>query len=121
MKTQLNTRQKGALGEKLIADWLTNAGFKIVDTNVQCRMGELDIVAIKNGVVSIIEVKSRRAVTGLIADMVPWRKQQRIINAAKYWQAHTPWASSYTIRFDVAIVEGNSLVEYIANAFSPSY
>ncbi len=116
----LNTRQKGAIGEQIVADWLQAKGFKILDMNFNCRTGELDIVAIKDDLVAMVEVKSREEVTALLADLVPWRKQQRIISAARFWLAKNQ-IGDRSIRFDVAIVEGDLLKQYIPNAFAPDY
>jgi len=53
----------GSLGEKIAAKFLKKKGFKIVEFNFQNvkgrRLGELDIVAKKNGEIVFIEVKTR--------------------------------------------------------------
>lgn len=121
MTTQLNTRQKGAVGEQIVSGWLQNNGFRILEANMNCRMGEIDIIAIKGELIAMVEVKARQEVDRPVAEMVPWRKQQRIISAARYWLAKSPWAAEHSIRFDVAIVEGHALAEYIPNAFAPEY
>jgi putative endonuclease len=49
----------GAIGEQLATDYLIKNGFTILDRNVYCRWGELDIIAEKHSKVHFIEVKTR--------------------------------------------------------------
>ena len=55
-RSQLGTI--GLIGEKLAVRHLEGQGFKILDTNVTYKFGEIDIVAKKDGVVHFIEVKA---------------------------------------------------------------
>ncbi len=50
--------QVGAEGEKVAATFLERKGFTILDRNYRKKWGELDIVAIKDKVVHIVEVKT---------------------------------------------------------------
>lgn len=52
-------QQAGRIGEELAVEYLKNQGFKIVDRNYRCRIGEIDIVAEDNGATVFIEVRSR--------------------------------------------------------------
>lgn len=54
----MHTRQKGNMAEERGCDYLRVNGFRIVDRNVYNRFGEIDILALKNGVLHCIEVKS---------------------------------------------------------------
>lgn len=59
MNNQSN-RSRGDLGERLAYKFLQQKGFEIIDTNVHLgKHSELDIVAIQNDVLHIIEVKTR--------------------------------------------------------------
>ena len=49
----------GDLGEQLAADMLSNSGYRIIKRNFTVRGGEIDIIAIKDGVMHFIEVKTR--------------------------------------------------------------
>ena len=52
-------RALGALGERLAADHLRRAGYRIVDRNFRTRFGELDIVAADERCLVFCEVKTR--------------------------------------------------------------
>lgn len=55
----MNTKNKGSLGERLAIKLLLSKSFEIVDQNVRLgKLSELDIVAIKDKVLHIIEVKT---------------------------------------------------------------
>ncbi len=111
----------GVWGEVYAARYLRNNGYEILDANFVCRFGELDIVAQKNGIVCIVEVKTRNEKT-LISPMeaVDESKRQRLEMAAKSFLAHIKMMAS--IRFDVCEVfvdDNDALVRinYIENAF----
>lgn len=111
----------GVWGEVFAARYLRDSGYNILDANYVCRFGELDIVAQKNGLVCIVEVKTRNQNT-LISPMeaVDEGKRKRLEMAAKSFLAHIKMTAS--MRFDVCEVfvdDNNALVRinYIENAF----
>ncbi len=59
LTTQSPLKAIGATGEQLATDYLIKHGFTILDRNVFCRWGEIDIVAEKHNKVHFIEVKTR--------------------------------------------------------------
>lgn len=112
-------RKTGAQGEAAAAAYLMEQGYSLVARNWHCRGGELDIVAVKDGVIAFVEVKTRKVspvVTPLEA--VNKSKQRRVVTAAAaYLQSH-----SYDLqpRFDIAAVTqmGSSFsVEYYESAY----
>ena len=55
----MDTKNKGSLGERLAVKLLLSKGFEIIDQNVRLgKFSELDIIAIKDKVLHIIEVKT---------------------------------------------------------------
>jgi putative endonuclease len=111
----------GVLGENLAKEYLTKKKYNIVDHNVRCRLGEIDLVARRDKAFRFIEVKFRRTEDyGLPQEAVVRRKQQRVRNAAVFWlkRRHLPLDSE--IHFDVlAITEqaGKTKYEHIEDAF----
>src|SRR4051812_34084061 len=91
----------GALGERLAADHLTDAGLRLLDRNWRCREGELDIVAREGSAIVFCEVKTRRALGyGHPVEAVTPAKQRRLRLLAQRWlAAHDEHAPE--LRFDV--------------------
>lgn len=57
----MNNKEKGYLGEELAAEYLRSLGYEIIEQNYTVRGGEIDIIAIDDGTLVIVEVKSRTA------------------------------------------------------------
>ena len=91
----------GDQGESIAADYLTDAGLRVLDRNWRCREGELDVVARDAGALVFCEVKTRRGLGyGHPAESVTPAKQRRIRVLAQRWlAAHDEHAPE--IRFDV--------------------
>ena len=74
----------GEIGEQLAADMLTNTGYRVIARNYLTREGEIDIIAIKDGVMHFVEVKTRTTDEfGFPADSVTDDKKKHIRKAAK--------------------------------------
>lgn len=52
------TQKFGRLGEQIACDYLKNKGFTVIEQNYTKKIGELDIVVIKNSVLHFVEVKT---------------------------------------------------------------
>ncbi len=79
-------KQLGAFGEDAACRYLKRRGYKILDRNYACRLGELDIVARQGQYVVFAEVKLRKnADHGTAAEYVTAAKQRRVILAAERW------------------------------------
>ncbi len=53
--------ERGHWGEAEAAKYLREKGYVLLASNYKTRFGELDIVAEKNGIVVVVEVKTRSA------------------------------------------------------------
>jgi len=53
-------KEFGRRGEDRAAAFFLLRGFRIIERNWSCRMGEIDLICRKNGVTRFIEVKTRR-------------------------------------------------------------
>lgn len=56
-------RKTGKRGEDIAADFLLSHGFTIEERNWRTRVGEIDIIATKDGMYHFIEVKTRRSLS----------------------------------------------------------
>lgn len=114
-------RTLGNQGESAVVAMLYQQGFIILARNYTTRTGEVDVVAAKQDVIAFVEVKTRKSVYFPISQTVTWRKQQKIIKAAKHYVlSHN--ITDKVLRFDVAtVLAGNDKnnIEYIENAFAP--
>ncbi len=109
----------GRAGEDLAAEFLMKRGYRIVERNYNTRMGEIDLIALHEGAIVFIEVKTRTSdAYGAPELAVGRRKQQRMVKAAlaylKYKKLH-----QMPCRFDVVAITAaaNEGVELIQNAF----
>lgn len=102
------TKEIGAEGEQMAADYLEGAGYEILARNWRYPFGEIDILARDDDprVVVLVEVKTR-VVLGGDADLVPElsvdrRKRDRYrYMALRYISEHPEYD---TVRFDVIAI-----------------
>ncbi|MEA3357555.1 MAG: YraN family protein [Patescibacteria group bacterium] len=52
-------RQLGEESESCAVGWLIKRGFEIVERNFRTRFGEVDVLAVKDEVLHLVEVRSR--------------------------------------------------------------
>ena len=99
------TKDIGAKGEKIAADYLKKQGYKIVAKNFHSAHGEIDIIAENKEFIIFIEVKARKDSEynfknyGLPCEAVNKQKQQHIIYTAKIYLNDHP--NDKAMRFDV--------------------
>jgi putative endonuclease len=111
-------RALGAAGEARAAAWYRARGYRIVAQNWRCREGEIDLVAVRRGVLVVVEVKTRRTDRfGAPAEAVTRSKQLRLRRLAVRFLQETD-ARPRSIRFDVVAILGGRL-EVIEGAFLP--
>ncbi len=78
----------GRRGEDLAAEYLSQAGFRILDRNYRCSDGEIDIVAADRRVLVACEVKTRSGVGyGTPVEAVTRQKVRRLRRLAVRWVA----------------------------------
>lgn len=76
-------REIGDFGEDLACKYLKKKKYKILDRNFQTRYGEIDIIALKNDVISFVEVKTRKNDNFQKAyESVNYKKRERIKTTA---------------------------------------
>lgn len=109
-------RQKGIEGERRACHYLFWHGYKVIQRNYTCPLGEIDIIAKKKKLLVIIEVKSRQSLKyGTPSEAVTPYKQNRIIQAAKFYIVESKIVNTQ-IRFDcIEILKGK--INHIINAF----
>ena len=114
-------RALGAAGESAAAQYLVRRGYRIVEANVRCRIGEIDLVAIDAGVIVFVEVKGNRGSRfGAPEEMVTPAKQRRLTRLAAWYLQRRGWLGR-PARFDVVAVDwdaaGAKSVRHFRDAF----
>ncbi len=111
-----NNRQLGDAQETRAVLELEKLGYKILQKNFRCRIGEIDIVALHKGYLVFVEVKYRKNTkAGYAAEAVNYRKQQVISRVADYY-IRTHCRKIPSCRFDVAALDQDRVTIY-ENAF----
>ena len=124
-KKPANPRWRHALGraaEELCARHLEERGCGLVARRFSCLGGEIDLIVEDRGVIAFVEVKARHGKRyGDAAEAVNYRKQRRLLVAARTFLRRRRW-SSRRCRFDVCSVnlgDGKASVRWIRDAFRP--
>jgi len=96
----------GRRGERAAVAHLKRQGYKILERNFATRLGEVDIVAFRAGLLAFVEVRSQNEPAELDpAETVTRRKQLRIIKAAQqYCTLRGLPRDDIALRFDVVTV-----------------
>ena len=109
----------GKKGEELAVNFLLENGYTIIERNYRFDKAEVDIIAKKDTILAIIEVKTRSTVDfGNPQDFVKPKQIQNLVKAVDEYV--TVNALDVEVRFDIiAIVkEKNKFnIEHLKNAF----
>lgn len=112
--------ETGKEGEKIAAVYLKKKGYRIIEQNYRCPIGEIDIVARDKNELVFVEVKTRKSVSlGYPEQAVGFKKQKKISNLAMWYLLEKKLIESRA-RFDIVAIlmlpSGNE-VRLIPNAF----
>ncbi|MFA7330905.1 MAG: YraN family protein [Candidatus Delongbacteria bacterium] len=100
-------RRRGQRGEDLAADWLEARGFRILKRNLRRRQaGEVDLLAERDGVLHVVEVKCGRGPLELLLERVDERKLRLLLKtlARSGWLEGGPGRPTHC-RVDVLLVQ----------------
>ncbi|MEX1188931.1 MAG: YraN family protein [Bacteroidia bacterium] len=111
----------GIKGEDLAVEWLEKNKFEILERNWKSRFEEIDVIAKKDGMLVIIEVKTRSSrVFGNPEESINLRKQRNLVQATESYIINKN--SHLETRFDIiSIILNKSTfeIQHIPYAFSP--
>jgi putative endonuclease len=119
----LDRQRLGERGEEAAAAYLERNGMHVVERNWRCDAGEVDIVALDDTTLVLVEVKTRRSVrAGTPEAAVTPAKQRRYARLAAAYLQSTGMAD-VSVRFDVitllVITEDRALLRHHRAAFVP--
>lgn len=105
------SRAKGNIAEERASEFLLDMGFLIIERNFYSRFGEIDIIAIKDEVLHLIEVKSGDDYESAVQNITP-RKLSKIIKTGYVYMKKSKLDILFV--YDAIIVTPNK-ISYIEN------
>lgn len=116
------SKRLGQRGEDAACAYLERTGFTIVERNWECPAGEIDIVALDEETLVLIEVKTRKTVAkGTPEEAITAAKQRRYRKLAEAYVQHAG-AADVAVRFDVITIlvlgEDRALLRHHRAAFT---
>ncbi len=109
----------GKLGEELAIEFLQKKGYSILETNWTFQKAEIDIIAQKDNILAVVEVKTRSSVDfGLPQDFVNPKKMQLLVKAANEYVVQNDL--DVEVRFDIIAIHKEKQkfnIEHIEEAF----
>ncbi len=109
----------GKLGEEMAVNYLQKNGYEILEKNWTFQKAEIDIIAKKENVLAVVEVKTRSSIDfGLPQDFVKPKKIQLLVKAINEYVIKKDIDAE--VRFDIIAVnkELNKFnIEHLEDAF----
>jgi putative endonuclease len=101
----------GNYGESLAARYLARNGFVIVEENFRCFSGEIDIIAKKEDLLIIVEVKSRKHIDS----------DEALLSTADFIDKNQQYSDNF-IRFDIiTVIKHPYFDEYSINHYEDAF
>lgn len=111
--------QLGEQGELLAADYLRKKGYRILERNWRYLKAEIDIIALFEKTLVIVEVKTRSSTYfGLPQEFIKPAKIKLLVNAADAYVISKNITQE--VRFDIVSVvfqKGTPQIEHLKNGF----
>jgi putative endonuclease len=112
----LAARRSGRRGEVLSALLLMARGYRILGFRLASRQGEIDILALRRGVLAVVEVKRRTTIEAALEAVRP-DQRERLRRAAAAIAAGRPALKGATIRLDLMALAPGRLPRHIPDAW----
>jgi putative endonuclease len=109
----------GKFGEELAVAFLQQNGYEILETNWTFQKAEIDIIAQKENILAVVEVKTRSSIEfGLPQDFVKPKKIQLLVKAINEYVISNDL--DVEVRFDIIAIykeDKEYKLEHIEEAF----
>jgi len=112
-------RRDGRRGEVLAALLLMAKGYRILGFRLAATQGEIDILAIRRGVLAVVEVKRRTTLENAL-EAVHADQRDRLRRAAAAIAAGRPALKGAVIRLDLIALAPGRLPRHIPDAWRGS-
>ena len=93
-----DTRKIGKIGEEKAGFYLESDGYQLLEANYRNGRGEIDLIAIKDGLLVFVEVKTRAGLRSYLP-AVHWYQRKKIVETAHRYLSNYYWEGQ--IRYDV--------------------
>ncbi|MCE2993577.1 MAG: YraN family protein [Alphaproteobacteria bacterium] len=119
--TQLSTLKKstydyGVRAEDIVSSFYKSLGFEELSRRYKTPYGEIDIILKKENLIVFAEVKARSKRTAA-SDVITQKQVRRSVDAASFYIASLE-SIECDFRFDLLILEGESIARIIENAWT---
>jgi putative endonuclease len=115
----LSRAVKGRNGEGVAAASLEAEGWSILERNFRWKGGEVDIIATRGGVIAFTEVKSWESMgPEELERAIGPNKRRRIVETSKIFLLRHREYNDWSVRYDVILIRGNTVVEHYPSAFA---
>ncbi len=104
----------GLKGEQIAADYLLNKGYIVLNRNWRSGKKEIDIIALKDDMVVVVEIKTRSGAKLLYPEEAVTRRKQGFLKVAA--QAFLDENPGYrNLRFDIIsiVMKGDEVAEIV--------
>ena len=109
----------GKTGEDFAINFLEKNGYEILETNWMFQKAEVDIIALKDGILAVVEVKTRSSIDlGLPQDFVKPKKIQLLVKAINEYVIVNDL--DVEVRFDIIAIHAKGTIfdiEHLEAAF----
>jgi putative endonuclease len=109
----------GKKGEQLAVDFLHKKGYVIKERNYRFDKAEVDIIALKDDILAIVEVKTRSTIDfGNPQDFVKPKQIKNLVKAVDEYVVENDL--DYEVRFDIIAIVKKAKgydIEHLENAF----
>ncbi|MEJ1978914.1 MAG: YraN family protein [Acetobacteraceae bacterium] len=107
---------RGVDAEACACTALAGQGWTVLARRLRTPAGEVDVVAEKDGLLALVEVKARPSLAGAAFALGPKQRARLLGAAAVVLAEHPDWGRAGT-RFDVMMVDAAGQVRRVTDAF----
>jgi putative endonuclease len=117
---QTANQRLGTFGESAAADFLSALGYRIIERNFRCELGEIDIIAQDGHAIVFVEVKTRSSgLYGHPFEAITKEKLLRMRRLALHWsELYSKPGERYRLdAVSVLVREGRVFIEHLKQIF----
>ena len=109
-------RLSGRRAEVLAALWLMAKGYRILGFRLATPLGEIDLLAQRQGVLAVVEVKSRTSLEAAL-EAVTYEQRSRLRRAGAHIAANRTGLRDAVVRLDLIALAPGRRPRHVLNAW----